>query len=267
MIIKASESVEKHHKILVPEYRAKAKALFGDWDETIIASCLQGVMGDIYLNEQMNAAAAVLGDFCFFAGEPCEELVKNGFGKTFLIMTPQNADWGRAIEAVYGENAHPTVRYAVKKEKNCFDIDKLKGFIDLLPREYRLSRIDRELYKSCKENAWSKDFVKLFDTADDFEQLGRGIVAIYEGEIVAGASSYSRYEEGIEIEVDTRSDFRRRGLATACCAALICDCCESGLYPSWDAQNLWSLALAEKLGYSFSHQYSAYEVTIEPNTQ
>ena len=30
---------------------------------------------------------------------------------------------------------------------------------------------------------------------------------------------------------------------------------------SWDAQNKWSLALAEKLGYHFSHEYVAYNVS------
>ena len=36
---------------------------------------------------------------------------------------------------------------------------------------------------------------------------------------------------------------------------------DHGLYPSWDAQNLWSVALAEKLGYHFEHAYTAYEIT------
>ncbi len=36
-----------------------------------------------------------------------------------------------------------------------------------------------------------------------------------------------------------------------------------GLYPSWDAHTPTSLALAEKLGYGFSHGYVAYEITAE----
>lgn len=43
-------------------------------------------------------------------------------------------------------------------------------------------------------------------------------------------------------------------------AKLILECLEEGLYPSWDAQNKWSVALAEKLGYHFSHEYVAYEI-------
>ncbi len=79
-------------------------------------------------------------------------------------------------------------------------------------------------------------------------------------EIVAGASSYSSYAGGIEIEIDTREDHRRKGLAYICGARLILECCSRGLYPSWDAQNLQSVALAEKLGYHFDHAYIAYEI-------
>ena len=91
--------------------------------------------------------------------------------------------------------------------------------------------------------------------------MGLGVAVFYQGELVAGASSYSVYDKGIEIEIDTREDHRRKGLAYACGAKLILECLDRDLYPSWDAQNPWSLALAEKLGYHFSHEYVAYEVT------
>ncbi len=68
------------------------------------------------------------------------------------------------------------------------------------------------------------------------------------------------YELKVIIEIDTRDDHRRKGLAYACGARLILECLEKGLYPSWDAQNKWSVALAQKLGYHFSHEYIAYEV-------
>ncbi len=57
------------------------------------------------------------------------------------------------------------------------------------------------------------------------------------------------------------ADERRKGLATIACAALILRCLDEGLYPSWDAQNMNSVHLAEKLGYEFDHEYTAYEVS------
>ena len=55
-------------------------------------------------------------------------------------------------------------------------------------------------------------------------------------------------------------------MATIVCAALIVSCLEEGLYPSWDAHNMNSVHLAEKLGYEFDHAYVAYEVANESRT-
>lgn len=53
------------------------------------------------------------------------------------------------------------------------------------------------------------------------------------------------------------------GKVYAASAALLLRCLDRGLYPSWDAHTSISLALAEKLGYAFSHRYVAYEVTAK----
>ncbi len=94
-----------------------------------------------------------------------------------------------------------------------------------------------------------------------YRKYGLGVVIVKEGEPVSGASSYSSYMGGIEIEIDTREDYRRKGLAYICGAKLILECLKREWYPSWDAQNKWSVSLAEKLGYHFAYEYTAYEVT------
>lgn len=85
-------------------------------------------------------------------------------------------------------------------------------------------------------------------------------MALHGGKIVSGASSYTVYPGGIEIEVDTRPDYRRRGLARACAARLILDCLNRSLYPSWDAHSQASLALAQQLGYLLDRPYPVYEI-------
>ena len=65
---------------------------------------------------------------------------------------------------------------------------------------------------------------------------------------------------GIEIEVVTREDYRRKGLAYIGAARLLLECDKRGLYPNWDAANKMSVGLAEKLGYHFSHEYVVYKV-------
>ena len=66
--------------------------------------------------------------------------------------------------------------------------------------------------------------------------------------------------------MDTVPEERRKGFALIVCAALILRCLEEGLYPSWDAHNMDSVRLAEKLGYEFDHEYTAYELSNEERT-
>lgn len=236
-----------------------AAHLFAGWKETMIWSALDGIMGEVYTVDG-TSAMALCGDFAFFAGEPNRELVEYLTGKSFIIATPQNEAWSQIIESVHGEYARRSERYAIQKEPDVFELPKLRQMAAQLPDGYTLQRIDRQLYEACKAGAWSKDWVSQYPTYAMYEKLGLGIAVLHHGEIVAGASSYFTYREGIEIQIDTRPDHRRKGLATVCGAALILECLNRGLYPSWDAQNLGSVALAEKLGYHFSHAYLIYEI-------
>lgn len=240
--------------------------LFAGWQETMVWSCLQGVMGRLYADaeERPGAVMAILGDFCFFAGAPNRELAAyrpDWRRQDFIIMTANSPDWFEMIESVYGDKAKKVSRYAMKKEEGAFDREKLLDLASAIDSAYRLQMMDQEWFSRCKEQEWSRDFVSLYADYEEYRRIGLGVVALKGGELVAGASSYSSYQGGIEIEIDTKEEYRRQGLATACGARLVLECLDRGLYPSWDAQNLWSAALAEKLGYHLDHEYTAYEIT------
>lgn len=247
------------------ERTEKAAALFEGWQETLIWSCLQKVMGRVYVDnlEDPDSAIALLGDFCFFAGKPKKEIVLYKPGqdmRQFMIMIPQNKEWEELIEECYGNKVRKTVRYAIKKEPDIFDREKLKEAADGLPDGYTLKMIDEELFWKCREIEWCRDWVAQYEDYAMFKKYGLGVIIEKDGQPVSGASSYSGYIGGIEIEIDTREDYRRRGLAYICGAKLILECLKRGLYPSWDAHNRWSVALAEKLGYHFDHEYVVFEV-------
>lgn len=244
---------------------ANVSALFGKWEETLIWSCLQGIMGEIYANDlnKPTSAMAIIGDFTFFAGKPNIELVSHKPAwctQSFMIMVPQNEYWKSLITQFYGKKANIVSRYAIKKEPHIFDKEKLETAVASLPKQYTLSLIDKRLYQMCKAESWSSDFVSQFSSYEKYHELGVGVVICHENAIVSGASSYSRYRDGIEIEIDTKKEYRRKGLAYVCGAKLILECLNRNLYPSWDAQNNISVALAEKLGYHYSHTYTAIEI-------
>ncbi len=243
----------------------KAEVLFDGWQETLIWSCLQNVMGHIYVNHSENptAAMAILGDFCFFAGMPDKELAAykpEWCSQDFMIMVPENDEWAALIVDCYQEKAKKVTRYAIKKEKDIFDVTYLQAVVDRLPDTYKIKMIDEQLFNQCREISWCRDLVSQYDSYALYQKYGLGTVILKGDEIVSGASSYSGYHGGIEIEIDTREDYRRLGLAFAAGAKLILECLNRDWYPSWDAQNKWSVALAEKLGYHYSHDYTAYEI-------
>ena len=220
---------------------SKAAPLFEGWKETLIFSCLQKVMGKILVADPVSPRSAMAAVGCF------------------VIMTPQNKAWEACIEACFPK-AKKVSRYAIKKETQ-FDKARLRNMVKQLPDGYELKEIDGRIYDLCLQDPLTRDFVASFESKEKYLELGRGMVIMKSGRIASGASSFSRYNEGIEIEVDTAADERRKGLATIACAALILRCLDEGLYPSWDAQNMNSVHLAEKLGYEFDHEYTAYEVS------
>ena len=244
---------------------SKVAHLFEGWQETLIYSCLQKVMGKIFVTdpEAPEAAMAYVGCFAFYAGAPDKELVGNK-PDGFVIMVPRNKAWEDCIEECFPK-AKKVTRYAIKKDTQ-FDKDLLRNMIMKLPDGYELKEIDERIYDMCLPDPVTRDFVSSFESKERYLEIGRGMVILKSGRIVAGASSYTRYKEGIEIEVDTVEQERRKGLATIVSAALVLRCLDEGLYPSWDAQNMNSVHLAEKLGYEFDHEYTAYEVSGEERT-
>lgn len=246
----------------------EAEKLFAGCQDTMVWSCLSGIMGRIYGDSPENprSAKAMLADFCFFAGEPEREVVSfepEGKKKGFLILVPGSEGWEKAIRQVYGKSARQRSRYATKKEPDIFDKKKLAKAAASLPAGYVLTEIDSRLFYKCREISWCKDFVAQYEDYGRFEKYGMGAVVLKDGEIVSGASSYSGYGNGIEIQIETREDFRRKGLAYAAGAQLILNCMERGWYPSWDAHTLESLSLAKKLGYRLDREYTVYEIGEE----
>lgn len=234
----------------------KTEALFAGWEAPMVRACLEGNMGHIVTCGEDSAMVSI-GDFCFLAGEPVSELVKQADAP---ILVPGSDGWARLIEDTLGEGAVPFTRYATRHAAENFEPHKLFSFTTNVPQGFFIRPIDKEIYFTLLEEEWARDLCGCFENADDFLEQGLGFVVTQSGLIVAGAASYAACAGAIEIEIDTRPDFRRLGLASACGAKLILECLKRGIYPGWDAHDRRSLALAEKLGYQLDHPYTAYWV-------
>lgn len=231
--------------------------LFAGWEETLIWSVLEGHMGRVIVEDEAAPVSAqlVIGDLCFFGGIPNEALAAKAAAEE---LVPQNDAWSAVIERIWGDRVSRRFRYAIKKEPDVFDRDRLGRFVAALPPEYELRLFDEEICARSFTEQWSRDFCSCFQSCEDFLRRGFGVAILQNGALVSGASSYTIYNGGIEIEIDTKPEYRQRGLATVSGARLILEALDRGLYPSWDAFDLRSVALAEKLGYHMSHPYAIY---------
>ncbi len=235
-----------------------AAPVFGDREEldTGIVACLDNVMGKIFADdpEKPKSAMAVIGDFVYFAGKPNLELIKAKPDR-WMIAVPQNKDWEELIENNFP--AYKRIRYAIRKN-TVFDRQKLQAMVDALPKGYTFRKFDGELYDLCLKDEMFAECVNVFASKEKYLELGRGYAVMKDGIIVSAASSYSRFRNGIDIEIDTVKEERHKGLGSAVAAKLILSCLNEGLYPAWDAANKMSVRLAEKRGYKFSHEYVCY---------
>lgn len=254
-----------------PAQLREAAVFFRGWQETMIWSALQNIQGRVFADtsEKPSSAAVVLGDFCFLAGCPDAGLIQfaaslEDYPLSMCIMVPQDSNWAELIEKSLDQRARKVTRYATEKDGNAFDRCSLEAMAKNVPEGYVLQMVDATIYQQALSEEWSFSLCGQFVSYRDFQSLGIGVAAVEQkdGKLAAGAASYSRYEKGIEIEIDTHPDHRLKGLARCCGARLILECLNRGLYPSWDAQNPESLHLAESFGYKPAGTYTAYEIIV-----
>ncbi|MEC5425222.1 GNAT family N-acetyltransferase [Virgibacillus sp. C22-A2] len=245
----------------------KILPMFEDMDDTIILSGLQGHMGSVWVDDLENPAVAqvLVGDFVFYAGNPdTEEALELLCNLPENILAIVNSDeWKYRIETVHKGSVEKLQRYSFRKNREDLDRDHLLTLLSILPEGYDLKKIDASVAKEASLHEISEDFTGQFNSVEDYINRGIGFAIMFGGKVVCGASSYSIYDEGIEVEVGTDPEHRKKGLATVAASALIVACLDKGWYPSWDAANPESVKLAKKLGYVLNEPYDTYYIRYE----
>lgn len=244
------------------DLRKKLIPMFAGMDSTSILSCLQGHMGTAWVDDLENPTVAqvTVGIFVFFAGNPntkiAEELLCNLSDYNLVIVNTE--EWKSRIETVHKGSIEKIQRYKFNKNPDHLDKSHIQNLLSSLPEGYELKKIDATIAKEPSMHELSEDFIAQFNSIDDFIKRGVGFAILNGGQVVCGVTSFSIYNDGIEIEIATHPQHRRKGLATITASALIVDCLDRGIYPSWDGANNESVKLAEKLGYIFKESYDTY---------
>ncbi|PFD39325.1 GNAT family N-acetyltransferase [Bacillus cereus] len=247
--------------------REKLVSMFENIDSTIVLSYLQGHMGNAWVDNLENPTVAqiTVGIFVFYAGDPnseeAEELLYNPPDFTLAIV--DSDEWKHRIETVHKGSIEKIQRFRFSKNPEGLDRVHIQKLLSTLPEEYEIKKIDKDIAKASSFHELSEDFISQFDSIDDFIDRGVGYAILHKGQVVSAATSFSIYDVGIEIEIASHPNHRRKGLATVVASVLILDCLDRGKYPSWDGANSESVKLAKKLGYTFKESYDTYFIDIK----
>lgn len=249
--------------------RQAIQSICQDSEEVLVRGAMEGTMGRVFVPKLQNSSYCLIhaGDFDYLLGLP----PSGGEGALNLksliyeicsgdFITPGDERWAAWLEEEFQGQYRTVTRYALKKDENHFDRAALEGYKKNIPEGIRIRKIDERLYQLTLKEEWSRDFCVNFEDAAQFMRDGLGFVAMKGREIVAGCSAYGYSSGMMEVEVGTRKDYRRQGLALACSAAFLLECLDRGIYPNWDAANEQSVGLAEKLGYVFHREYQVYQL-------
>ena len=236
--------------------REERQALFPFFEEKkdpLILAGLQGIGSRAFLSGDKQSALMMVRDFIFAAGKPDASFFAAAMthaSQRFLTIAGEDAwlsiagEWGADI---------PMTRYDMETPAH-FDREHLKR-LSAPPPGFSLRMMDERLFQQCLSQSWSADFVAAYPDFASFSQNAIGVIALQGKTPVSGCGTYLHAPGWLEIEIGTRPDQKRKGLAAACGATFILSCLERGLLPHWDAMNEESRRLAEKLGFGPAHPY------------
>ncbi|WP_394522260.1 GNAT family N-acetyltransferase [Lacrimispora sp. JR3] len=250
------------------EKRQIIRHMCSEADSVLPRGAAEGRMGRVWVPESGNPSFCLiqLGNFAYLfgicpKGEPSMELKEQlllQFSHGFI--TPSDVRWAQWVEETFAGQFRIVSRYAMRKDRNHFSETALKEYTKISSPGLRIEKMDKELYQLAFQEEWSRDFCSNFDSAEDFLKNGLGFAVLDGDSLVSGCTACGISEGMIFVKVATRKEYRRRGLALACSASLILSCLEQGINPGWDADNIPSASLAEKLGYIFEKEYQVYEL-------
>lgn len=216
-------------------------------------SVLDGVMGEAYVDNITNPKIAflVVRSYCFISGTIEKESLKQIIDKNFknYKLIPSN-NISKQLEEIYNNDIHKSQRYSIKKDVE-FDKNKLKEMANALESNFKIIKIDQALADRIRKE-------KFINITDDYKNYGIGFCCMYNNKIIGVASSNIFYKDGIEVNIKVEEQYRREGIATAMASKLILECLEQNKKISWDAANMNSVGLAQKLGFKYDSTYHFY---------
>jgi GNAT superfamily N-acetyltransferase len=129
-----------------------------------------------------------------------------------------------------------------------------------LPDGFRISRINDSLAGLANFTDVVAEIESCWPSMRDFRRSGFGFVACDTDAIVCWCTAEYVSPGQCGVGVETVTDYRNRGFATATATAFVEHCLTNGISPYWDAwaDNHPSIAVARKVGFAQVETYEIY---------
>jgi len=201
-----------------------------------------------------------VGPFCYFAGDAAgpggREMVERVAPYAPLMPSPE--PWIELAKEIHGDKLDSSERFSFTAEN--LSLDHIRSLLGDLPFAAEIEPIDVATAEQLNNDSESFADLSLFDSAEDFADRGIGY-SLREGTTIIGVAYSSLVcSRGVEGSIFVRPEYRRRGIATGLACKLVEQSLLRGLEPHYDAANLESCRLAEKLGYVPTGSYREYFV-------
>lgn len=248
--------------------RQHMASLFTDHiGDQMVAAVLDDYMGKAFMDSEKPTFAVLefpAANVSFLGGD-----LSHSSAYTYLKNLPKL--WMIFVTASKLEKLTETVHRGkwVRLQRHAFssenlDVAALQEFSKQVPAGFQVKKIDVVLARRLledKANEFASQHLVNFNSPEDFAERGFGY-CVCDGETVACvASTFTISKEGIEIQIDTKPNYRGKKLGTVAAAHLILHSLDRNLDPSWDAATEISANMARKLGYTPQASYEIYIFT------
>ncbi|MBR1392723.1 MAG: GNAT family N-acetyltransferase [Ruminococcus sp.] len=244
--------------------RAAYARRFGWCRDSMVKSWLDGFMGTGYASDEGGWAFIRSGDFFYLAGRPdrpedVARYIREEMGSEAVIV-PEDMSWKQVLTSC-GLPVNRVTRFHTRLPEAGLDRALLEQASKLTGCEcVRLVRAGEREYEDLAACGWENSFVSNFSGREDFLKNGFAYCVYVGVELASAASTFGYYSGGYELQIATDPKFRRRGYACAAAAAFLLECLDRGKRPHWDAANMTSVRIAQRLGFEYDGEYEAMEI-------
>ena len=186
-------------------------------------------------------------------------LNKDNSRNAFEWMQAFPNDWDNVLSLLFKDVLVKSADNKEKAEKGIIELNTRVNFKFNIAKHIPLSslvvdnditivRADGQMFRDMQGSVVPKYF---WNDEEDFLKNGVAFALFYKDELASMSFSSYWFDDDFEMGIETKENFRGKGLAELACRAIIDYCIENNYEPIWSCrlENIGSYKLAQKLGY------------------